>query len=400
MVKRLPHVLLIYRKMIPSIRLCGHCQMEELARLKKVEYRACQEMEIQVDDLNWADIVLLGRPDNGYEMQLVKCLHQSKRYLIYILDDDLLHIPDTLYSASYLGKSEIRNYIQSMIELSDAILSPSPVLLAQYATAGRKGILIEEPALDPIAYEEHKADAAVRVGFAGSVDRTGDIESILETALIRIKAEYGDKVEFEFFGAIPSFAEVIDARSIAYCNSYTQYRNILNQRQWDIGLAPIPDTPFHACKHYNKFIEYAASGIVGIYSAHEPYLRLQKKCEIGLFCENDPEAWYMSIKRLLDNRAERERLRRAACDYVNKEMSVFASAERFACQLPEVYEEKASINLNGIGLLLMKFRGVWQRGSELIDRYRWRMIPRVGQLVWQRCTKLLGARKNSGEKRI
>lgn len=357
-------------------------------------------MEIQADDLNWADIVLLGRLDNGYELQLVKCLHRAKRYLIYILDDDLLHIPDTLYSASYLGKKEIRNNIQNMIELSDAILSPSPILLMQYATDGRKGILIDEPALDSIAYEEHGADDVVRIGFAGSVDRIGDIECILETALKRIKAEYGDKVQFEFFGAIPSFAEAIDAKSIVYCNSYTQYRDILNQRQWDIGLAPIPDTPFHACKHYNKFIEYAASGIVGIYSAHEPYLRLQRECGIGLFCENNPEAWYMSIKRLLDNRTEREQLRQAACDYVNREMSISVSAERFARQLPTVCEGNVPIDLNEMGILLMKTKGLWMRGSELIDRYGWKIVPRMGQFVWQRCMKFCGALKNSGEKRI
>ena len=30
-----PRILLIYRKMIPSIRLCGHCQMEYLSKQKR-----------------------------------------------------------------------------------------------------------------------------------------------------------------------------------------------------------------------------------------------------------------------------------------------------------------------------------------------------------------------------
>ena len=41
--KHLTHVLLIYRQMIPSVRLCGHCQMEYLAKEKRLEYRTVQE---------------------------------------------------------------------------------------------------------------------------------------------------------------------------------------------------------------------------------------------------------------------------------------------------------------------------------------------------------------------
>ena len=64
--KQLSHVLLIYREMIPSIRLCGHCQMEYLAQKGRLDYRAIQETKLKSSDLNWADIVLLGRLDSWY----------------------------------------------------------------------------------------------------------------------------------------------------------------------------------------------------------------------------------------------------------------------------------------------------------------------------------------------
>ena len=54
------HIMLIYRRMIPSIQLCGHSQLEYLNRTGAVEYRACQEMELDDEKLNWADVVLLG----------------------------------------------------------------------------------------------------------------------------------------------------------------------------------------------------------------------------------------------------------------------------------------------------------------------------------------------------
>ena len=64
------HIMLIYRQMIPSIQLCGHSQLEYLAQAGEVEYRACRTMELDDEKLNWADIVLLGRLDDGYERQL------------------------------------------------------------------------------------------------------------------------------------------------------------------------------------------------------------------------------------------------------------------------------------------------------------------------------------------
>lgn len=130
--ERKPHILLIYRKMIPSIRLCGHCQMEYLAGQGAVEYRAVQEMKLKNSDLNWADTVLLGRLDSWYERRLTELLYESGKYLAYIIDDDLLNIPSEISSAAYYNQSDVQENIRMMLALSDAVLSPSPILLKKY----------------------------------------------------------------------------------------------------------------------------------------------------------------------------------------------------------------------------------------------------------------------------
>lgn len=312
------NVLLIYRKMIPSVRLCGHCQMEELAAQGKVDYRAIQEMRLTNADLKWADIVLLGRLDSWYEHQLVKMLRQAGKYLVYIIDDDLPNIPPEIISARYYGQPEIQGYIRGIMEMSDAILSPSPLLLEKYAVNGRKAIQIEEPAIDVIPYRPHDPEMPVTIGFTGSPDRVADLEIILKDAMLQIKKEYGRRVTFEFFGGIPSFAGELEARCYPYTDSYDAYREKLNELAWDIGLAPMPDTPFHACKHYNKFVEYAAAGIAGIYSNVPPYTRLNAFPGCALLCENRTEAWAASLRRLLDDRTDRERMRKAAIDQAKR----------------------------------------------------------------------------------
>lgn len=359
------HALLIYRAMIPSIRLCGHCQMEYLAREGKLEYRAIQEMKLTSDDLNWADVVLLGRLDSWYEHQLTRMLRDAGKYLIYIIDDDLLNIPPEISSAAYYGQRSIQRYIREMIEMSHAILSPSPLLLEKYAIDGRRAIQIEEPAINPIPYRAHDPDKPVKIGFAGSIDRTGDIEGILKDALIQIKREYGERVQFEFFGAIPTFARALEGRCIPYQGSYDAYRAELNGLGWDIGLAPIPETPFHACKHYNKFIEYAAAGIMGIFSETAPYTRLRSLGAPGGFCPNDAAAWYETICFYIKHSVEREEARRDCVQMAHTRFSVARSAAELMDAVKDIFNqgrEKKSV----AGLLFVRIRGV---GHSILEKW-------------------------------
>lgn len=323
---RKPHVLLIYRVMIPSIRLCGHAQMEALARQGVVEYRAVQEMRLRTDDLDWADLVLLGRLDSWYERRLTRMLKGSGRFLAYILDDDLMNIPPHIDSARYYGQRDIHRNIADMIAMSDGIVSPSPRLLEKYARDGRAAIPVEEPAIDPAPYAPHAPDAPVKIGFAGSIDRNGALEDVLREALLRVKAKHGDRVAFEFFGAIPAFAEQLEATCIPYCESYEEYRQRLNAAAWDIGLAPMEDSEFSACKHYNKFCEYCAAGIVGVFSDRLPYTDIPEREAVARFCGDDPEEWFAALDALIRNRETRETLRQRCSERANGPLSVTSCA--------------------------------------------------------------------------
>lgn len=330
-----PRFLLTYAGEFPSVQLCAIAQMEELAKQELLDYRAMSYHKVSGKDLNWADGVILGRCDSWYERKLAKKARSAGKYVFYLIDDDLLNVPGNLLSADHFSRKDIRKNIQDMIGLSDGVLSPSPVLLSKYAPgdSGREGILVEEPAVLPAEYTPRQDDRPVRIGFAGSLDRVDDIEGILKDALLRIKEEYGDRISFYFFGAIPSFAEALGAKTIPFCDSYETYLQTLNGLSWDIGLAPMPDTAFHSCKHYIKFIEYSAACIVGIFSHTGPYLRLKKWRDCALFCENTADGWYQAIKELLDDPEKREQLRKNASLACAKDLNIRTVAADFYRQI-------------------------------------------------------------------
>ena len=332
--------------------------MLELAARGKIEYRAVQEMRLKASDLARADLVLLGRLDSWYELQLVRKLREAGKTLVYIMDDDLLNIPEEVTSSSYYNQACIQRYIREIICLSDAILSPSPLLLEKYAVDGRAGIRTEEPALEAVPYTPHAEGKPVKIGFAGSVDRMGDLEGILRESLLNIRQEYGSRVSFEFFGARPAFAEELGARCIPYTESYDDYRRILNELEWDIGLAPMPESAFHACKHYNKFTEYAAAGIAGIYSNVPPYDRLASFSGSAVLCGNRAEEWTASLRALLENRDLREGIRKKAAECAAGPLNIREISEELLASLPGA--GKAGDSGFG-GLLPLKIGNVFRR---------------------------------------
>jgi len=215
--------------------------MQALNDMGKIEYKHSSMHDLWKQDLSWPDIVLLGRMDTRAECYVAKRLKRMEKYLIYILDDDLLNVPGDVGSAVHYGTNEVKRQIAEMIRISDAILSPSPLIHEKYARAHTKCMLTEEPAVNPAPFRSHLQQQQVTIGFAGSADRVSDIECVLSKALEKIRAEYGDKVRFSFFGAVPSFAQNLDAQIIPYQDSYEQYRHTLDEAGWDIGLAPLMD---------------------------------------------------------------------------------------------------------------------------------------------------------------
>lgn len=348
------HVLLLYKKLNPSARLCGHCQLEELAARGEIDYRHAAAARVSKKDIDWAEIVLMSRLDNPYEYGLAKQMKKAGKTLVYVIDDDLLNVPEGLSSTAYYRMPQTQRSIRGMMEASEAIVSPSRVLLSKYAVDGRKGIWLEEPAIEPVPYKPHQPGRPVRIGFAGSIDRAGDIEEILKNTLLQIKQEYAAKVEFVFFGARPDFIEELQGEYVPYCDSYEAYREKLNGLELDIGLAPMPGTAFHGCKHYNKFIEYAAAGIAGVFSDVRPYDQLKERFGWELVCANTTEAWYALLKGLLEDPEKLERLKVKAVQLVCDEFDLQRIAEQFGNRLNELPLQTAHCPINGIRLWAMQ----------------------------------------------
>lgn len=303
-------VLLLYRTFGPSVNLCGFLQFQHLAETGVIEFRHKRIMQAGKPDIDWADIVTFVRGDALLDEWMAKVSHEAGKYVVYILDDDLLNVPDYLGSSPYYAQRSVQRHIRRMMEYSDCFLSPSERLIEQYGKNFACAFRLIEPTVLCVKGKRKSPDGKVHIGFAGSSDRGSDIDLILTDALKEIIRRYGERVSLEFFGVQTEIAKDLHCVSYPYTESYIEYQERMEQLNWDIGLAPMPETSFHACKHYNKLVEYCGFGIAGVYSDVEPYAGAVEDGVTGLLCENRTKAWVEALSRLIEDEQLRKSISR------------------------------------------------------------------------------------------
>ena len=320
-------VLLLYRTFGPSVNLCGYIQLKWLADHGRVEFRDKRIMDVKKRDLEWCEIAVFVRGDALLDEWMAKVCHKAGKTVVYILDDDLLNVPITMGSGPYYAQKSVKHHIRRMMEYSDYFMSPSKVLLQKYGKLFKNSFLLYEPAAISIQEKKPNKDGKIHIGFAGSSDRGQDIDAILTDALTYIAEKYGDRIVIEIFGTETELSKRLHCKTIQYTESYEEYQQKMLALNWDIGLAPMPKTEFHACKYYNKLVEYAGFGIAGVYSNVLPYTDGVVDHENGLMCENSSESWVKALTDLIENPQLRCHISSQCIHWANNDFSVQYAAK-------------------------------------------------------------------------
>ena len=294
------HILLTYQEMIPSVLLCGHAQLQWLAEHNRIEYKHTRVFSVTAELLAWSDVIITVRGALEIDLFLAKLAKRAGKKLVYILDDDLLNVPGHIVSAPFYNRRKTRKLICEIMRICDCFASPSLKLIEKYGERFKETAFIEEPALYSGELDK-KAAGKISICFAGSLDRTKDLEALIDDVIRRLIIKYGDTITITFFGARPAIVDECGLRYLDYEKEYSEYMAMTSRQGFDIGLAPMIPTEFSSCKHYNKYIEYASYGIVGIYSNVLPYTRVVRNRDNGMLCENNVDSWYKAISALIDD---------------------------------------------------------------------------------------------------
>jgi glycosyltransferase involved in cell wall biosynthesis len=141
----------------------------------------------------------------------------------------------------------------------------------------------------------------------GTAGHAADLQMIVP-AIARTLEQF-PSAEFETFGTIQMPAELgrfgARVRHIPRCSDYRSFLLRLAELRWQLGLAPLRDTPFNRCKADTKWVEYTAAGIPVLASRIPVYDKLE---EAGALAATSEHGWHDALERLGRDGALRRQL--------------------------------------------------------------------------------------------
>lgn len=311
-------VLAIVPGFIPSAIIQIVRPFLALHRAGQIVARIRCETRVSAPDVHHADVVVLCRllePKHGWLLDL---LQQTAKPYIYDLDDDLFHVPDTDPSSRY------HNTPERLEQLTAYITQAS--LVRVYAEPLRQSLMSLNPnvlqattafdfSLLPAKHQERKG-RTIKIVYATSRQQDS-LGHLFEEGLRCVLDQAAGRVTLYCWGSVPStLRSHPHVRFLPLIRDYESYIRRFAELRFDIGLAPMLDTPFYNCKTNNKLREYGACRCAGVYSNTPLYAAYVTHGETGLLVDNEPEAWKQAVWQLCEDESLRRRIQEKAHAFV------------------------------------------------------------------------------------
>lgn len=286
------------------------------------------------DVLQNGGAVILSRVGDPTAIPMLEWMATRGVPYLYYIDDNFWELAGNTKLAQYYQYPRVRKALARAVEGAEAVIVNS-VLLGDYirkrfprANVVHLNAPFDFSLIERVAPHD-KAPGEVRIGFAGNVSRAADFVEIFP-AFDRLLAEYSD-VSMVFFGYCPP--ELIGRERVTYVptvNDYAEFIALKASSGLDIGLAPMTGSVSNLYKTNNKYREYGALKIAGIYTNTSPYKESVVDGKTGLLVEHGVDAWYGALKRLVVDAKLRGQIADAAYQDVRENYAQNVVARQWA----------------------------------------------------------------------
>lgn len=253
-------------------------------------------------------------PDVLYVQRHVLDVHQAalrnyRRHfsakIVFEIDDLMWDVPEKSLHRADLPR-DLKERLARSFESCDRLIVTSEALADAYRELCAD-IRVVPNGIDlelwgTLAPQRRKSGKA-RVGWAGGISHTGDLE-IIAPVVEALK----DEVDWVFFGMTPE----VERSAISEYHGgvpFKDYHARLAALDLDLALAPLEHHPFNECKSNLRLLEYGILGYPVIATDITPY-----RCDLPVtLTGNETEAWIAAIRSKIADRdalaAEGDRLR-------------------------------------------------------------------------------------------
>jgi len=308
--------------LIASVKVGVLNCLKLLEEENKCNVKFVETLHIKAKHIRWCDILITVRGCEYSTLKIVKAAKKNGRLVLYYLDDDLLNVPIGTSCPQWYLNQVVQKNLKEIMSYSDALWGVNDKIKEKYLQycGGKKWITNKVPiSISKTIFNKNNRDNKVKFLYAGSVSHEDIVQKILSPVIRDISNNYFDKVDFTFLGSNSGIENSSNVHNLNIIENYDEYRNFVENGNFNVGLAVVETDEFYQCKYYNKFLEYTSVGCVGIYTDSKPYTYVIKNGNNGILCENTYTGWYNAIESLINNLDIREKCFINALNYVKTE---------------------------------------------------------------------------------
>lgn len=329
------NITFLYERDMPTVSITREC-MTYLSQKKIFSSVFCRVQDFTVDKFNDSDVLFFIRANDLTSVNIAKQAKKSGRLVVAMYDDDLLNLPDGIPLAPWRKKN-----IMKMLSNTDVLVSSSQYLLDKYKKkfcikrTGKIDTIIRQ---DEFATNISRGKERVKIVYAAGPKHVELFNKFILPILPMLCDKYGDKISLTCVGVYPNLESYRNKMTIEVVKSMPliEYRQYMQNQNFDIGLAPLVTNNFTKCKYFNKYLEYTIAGIAGVYSDTEPYTYVIKNNKNGFLAKDDPLDWFEKISIAIDDTVLRKNCIKNAIEHVQNSFTAEEISNRLISDIPEL----------------------------------------------------------------
>ncbi|WP_054956211.1 glycosyltransferase family protein [Paenibacillus dakarensis] len=331
------NVLIIGSDRIASYKIGLEQPLRFLEKSGICSFEIRPDHEVDKSKLAEADIIMFFRTVQPETYKLFEMAREMGKKTVYVIDDHFLAINPGSDMGRYYHESSRRKTYVKFLKNAQIVKVASAFFARHLDTHFKPNKIVYFPGSVDFSIisrvkKNKKPDDKIVIGYEGGRKPVA-FEPVIH-ALDRIMQKYGDNIRMEFYGYAPE--ELKDSPQVyaePHDENYKKFLKRLYRTNWDIGLAPLERTLLHDCKSNNKFREYSACRIPGIYASSPAYEEWVKHKENGLIISGGTEEWYEAIVQMIEHPELRQKIADQAEQDSLRNFSVDACADKWKTQI-------------------------------------------------------------------
>lgn len=246
--------------------------------------------ETAAADLEWADVMVLQRATTQRAWQLLQRMQASGGAVLHEIDDLLTQMPAQLLQQQAVAQG--LPWLRRSLGQADLVTVSTARLGAALQAEVASWCEVPNYALPQPAPPVHELQAPPVLCLASS-DRV-PVAALAEA----LRGQGWRVLAVGPVGEDLARAGVVVERRAPMPRA--EFLALLRGQSHPVGLIPLGDTPFDACKSAVKWFDFALAGLPTIAARRPPYCDVIEHGRTGWLVDDTPAAWRTALARLRD----------------------------------------------------------------------------------------------------